>query len=50
MMAGPPERMDLEARYFKTLAGVTHWRIEGANLLLTDGSKTLARFNPAPGA
>lgn len=49
MMAGPPERMELEARYFKALGNVKRWRIEAGALQLTDGVNTLARFKSAPG-
>ena len=49
MMAGPPERMELESRYFKALGNVKRWRIEAGALHLTDGVNTLARFKSAPG-
>lgn len=50
LMAGPPERMELEARYFRGLERAGTWSIssDGA-LLLHDGEIEVARFRRAAG-
>lgn len=48
LMAGSPELMDLERDYFAALAQASAWRVEGSSLILSDGSKELARFQRSP--
>ena len=43
-MAGPPELMETERRFFAALERVTGWRREGEVLLLLAGEEIVARF------
>ena len=49
MMAGTPERMELEARYFSAIERARTWRIDNGALLLHDGEVEVARFHRAAG-
>ncbi len=49
MMAGPPERMEIESRYFRMLEAARMWRIENQVLILANDAGDLARFERAPG-
>lgn len=44
-MAGPAERMELEARYSRALTATTQWRIAGGALELLAGERVVARFS-----
>ena len=47
MMAGTPERMELEARYFRGLERARTWDIENGELILHEGEIEVARFKRA---
>jgi len=47
MMAGTPERMELEARYFRGLERAKTWGIENGELVLHEGEIEVARFKRA---
>jgi heat shock protein HslJ len=44
-MAGPAERMELEARYYRALMATTQWRIAGGVLELLAGERVVARLS-----
>lgn len=48
MMAGPPEAMELESAFMRTLGGMTDWRIVADRLELLDADKVTAVFVVAP--
>lgn len=43
-MAGPPELMDLESRFTKTLAAVNGFTVAGDKLVLLTDGKVVAEF------
>ncbi len=45
-MAGPPEAMAAEARFFELLAAPLEWRRAGAELTLVRGDEVLMRLAP----
>jgi heat shock protein HslJ len=47
-MAGPPEQMEIEARFVRALEAVTQWRISGLELELLAGERGVARFTVKP--
>jgi putative lipoprotein len=47
MMAGPPERMEVESRLMQILPSVTRATIQEGELVLSRGEKELARFRVA---
>lgn len=47
MMAGPPEAMELETNFMKTLNAMTGWRIVDGTLELLGGETVIARFSEA---
>lgn len=48
LMAGPPERMELERRYLEALGEVGRWAIVEGRLELAGPDGTLATFEPSP--
>ncbi len=45
-MAGPPEAMAAEARFFELLAARLEWRRAGAELTFVHEDEVLVRFAP----